>query len=151
MIKVSHEGVDYFCETADEAVDLGAKLRGIYYSGSKKTPQGEHAIGGSRWTVTRFQSFIKQLRDKQLQFLSLVLESPDGVTDSSLRQSLGVSTNKGFGPILTGISRRAKKAGVSLQDILTSEKVQLSANEKVSEFKATAAFAQVAKEAGGIK
>jgi hypothetical protein len=75
----------------------------------------------------------------------------DGVTDSSLRQSLGVSTNKGFGPILTGISRRAKKAGVSLQDILTSEKVQLSANEKVSEFKATAAFAQVAKEAGGIK
>jgi hypothetical protein len=151
MIKVSHEGVDYFCETADEAVDLGAKLRGIHHSVSKKAPQGEHAISGSRWTVTRFQSFIKQLRDKQLQFLSLVLQSPDGVTDSSLRQSLGVSTNKGFGPILTGISRRAKKAGVSLQDILTSEKVQLSANEKVSEFKATAAFAQVAKEAGGIK
>jgi hypothetical protein len=151
MIKVTHEGVDYYCETADEAVDLGAKLRGTTLPGSKRVPHSEHAMGGSRWTVTRFQSFITQLRDKQRKFLSLVLNSPDGVTDSSLRQSLGVSTNKGFGPILTGISRRAKKAGVSLQDIVTSEKVQLSANEKVTEFKATAAFAQIAKDAGGIK
>jgi hypothetical protein len=107
-------------------------------------------FAGSRWTITRFQNFIGQLRDKQRKFLSLVLANPDGVTDSSLRHSLGVSTNKGFGPILTGISRRAKKAGVSLQDIVSSEKVQL-ADEKVTEFKATPAFAQVAREAGGIK
>ncbi len=151
MIKVSHEGVDYYCETADEAVILGAKLRGVPHSGSKKASHSEESITGSRWTFTRFQSFIAQLRDRQRRFLSLVLNSPDGVTDSSLRQSLGVNSNKGFGPILTGISRRAKKAGVSLQDILSSEKVQLSANEKVTEFKATAAFAQVAKDAGGIK
>jgi hypothetical protein len=151
MIKISHDGVDYYCDTADDAVSLGAKLRGIPHSGPKKPPHSEQSTTGSRWTVTRFQSFITQLRDRQRRFLSLVINSPDGLTDSSLRQSLGVNTNKGFGPILTGISRRAKKAGVSLQDILTSEKVQLSANERVTEFKATAAFAQVAKEAGGIK
>lgn len=151
MIKVSHEGVDYWCETTDEAFEMGAKLRGVPHASSKKTAYSEHAIPGSRWTVTRFQSFIKQLKDRQRQFLSIVLESPDGVTDSSLRHSLGVNTNKGFGPILTGISRRAKKAGVSLQDILSSEKVQLSADERVTEFRASAAFAQVAKEAGGIK
>ncbi len=151
MIKVSHEGVDYFCETTDEALELGSKLRGAPLSSTKKASQNESSNTGSRWTVTRFQSFIKQLRDRQRLFLSLVLDSPDGMTDSSLRHSLKVNTNKGFGPILTGISRRAKKAGVSLQDIMTSEKVHLSANEKVTEFKATEDFARVAKQAGGIK
>src|ERR1700737_4060131 len=102
MIKVSHDGVDYFCETAEEAVEIGSKLRGIPHSASKKSQHGEQLISGSRWTVTRFQNFTKQLRDKQRRFLSIVLNSPDGVTDSSLRQSFGVSTNKAFGPILTG-------------------------------------------------
>lgn len=152
MIKVVHDGIEYQCETADDALALGAKLRGIPHSGSKKSaPHSDQPISGSRWTVTRFQSFVRQLKDKQRKFLSLLLDSADGVTDSSLRHSLGLTTNKAFGPILTGISKQAKKAGVSLQDILTNEKVQLSADERVTEFKATAAFVQVSKEAGGIK
>lgn len=151
MIKVVHDGIEYFCETPEDAIALGAKLRGLPHSGSRKASHGDQSISGSRWTVTRFQSFVKQLKDKQRRFLSLVLDSADGVTDSSLRHSLGLTTNKAFGPILTGISKQAKKAGVSLQDILTNEKVQLSADERVTEFKATPAFVQVAKEAGGIK
>lgn len=151
MIKVIHEGVEYQCETTDEAIELGGKLRGSSPDTPKKHNHSDHAISGSRWTVTRFQSFIKQLKDNQRKFLSILVDSPDGVTDSSLRGSLGLTTNKAFGPILTGISIRAKKAGVSLQDILTNEKVQLSADERVTEFKATAAFAQVAKQSGGIQ
>jgi hypothetical protein len=151
MIKVVHDGVEYHCETADEAIELGARLRGTSVPMTKKGVHAEHSIAGSRWTVSRFQSFLAQLKDNQRKFLSIVINSPDGVTDSQLRQSLGLTTNKAFGPILTGISRKAKKAGISLQDILSSEKVQLSADERVMEFKATAAFAQIAKEGGGIK
>jgi len=152
MIRVIHDGVEYHCETAEEALELGARLRGVSATNRKPSGHADHAISGSRWTVSRFESFIKQLKENQRKFLSLVLANPtDGVTDTHLRHSLGLTTNKAFGPILTGISRKAKKSGVSLQDILTSDKVQLSANERVLEFKASPAFAQVAKEAGGIR
>jgi len=149
MITIVHEGIEYRCDTEDEAIALGARLRGTAHS--KKPVHVDSQIAGSRWTTSRFKSFIGQLKDNQRKFLSIVLDSPDGVTDSSLRHSLGLTTNKAFGPILTGVSIKAKKAGISLQDILTNEKVQLSADERVTEFKATAAFAQIAKEAGGIK
>lgn len=151
MIKIVYEGVEYFCETADDALELGSRLREASV-GAKKGAHTEHPpISGSRWTRSRFESFIKQLKEKQKKFLLLVLESStDGVTDQQLRYDLGLTTNKAFGPILTSISRKAKKCGVSLADVLTSEKVQLSADERVMEFKASPAFAQVAKESGGV-
>ena len=97
------------------------------------------------------RSFPRQLRDRQKRFLREIVASPDGVTDSTLRQSFGVKNNKGFGPLLTGISRRAKKVGVSLQDVVVSEKITLSSGEVVLEFKAAPAFLRIAEEGGEIK
>lgn len=154
MFKVTYQGVEIQCETADEAVEIAGKLSGAPAAahGKGHSQQGGSAsFAGSRWTASRFQSFIGQLQDKQRRFLRELTASTDGLTDSALRQSLGLSSNKAFGPILTGISRRAKKVGVSLQDVLTSEKMVLAGGDQFLEFKASPAFAAVAREAGGIK
>src|SRR5437763_5914755 len=142
MFKVVFEGVEIQCETADEAVEIASKL-GSASPERKRTPHFE--VNESRWTTHRFQSFIGQLRERQRTFLSHVVSNPDGVTDASLRQVLGLNTNKGMGPILTGISRRAKKLGFSLEDIITSEKLNLTNGDRVLEFKANPAFAKAAE------
>jgi len=153
MIKIVHQGIEFHCETADDAVALAAKLTGAqlpnaqHYAGRPE----EIAIAGSRWTTSRFQHFMGQLHDQQKKFLKQILGNADGLTDIVLRQSLGLSSNKAFGPILAGVSRRAKKVGVSLQDVLQKEKVILPSGERVLEFKAVPSFVMVAKEAGGIK
>jgi hypothetical protein len=151
MIKVIYRDVEILCDTAEEALEVARGVSGSPTVIASKKHQAEGSMVGSRWTVSRFNSFTKQLKEKQKKFLSLIIESPDAVTDSILRQALGLTTNKAFGPVLAGISRKAKKSGVSLQDVLSSEKVHLSADETVLEFKAKGAFVQVAKEAGGIK
>lgn len=148
MFKVVHQGVEIHCDTVDEAIEIASRL-----SANPKKPAsaGEAVLNGSRWTGTRFQSFLSELRDRQKKFLKELVNSPDGLTDAALRQSLGVQNNKGFGPIITGISRRAKKSGMSLQDILLSEKINLSSGERVLEFKAAPAFVRIATESGGVK
>ncbi len=152
MIKVIYQGVEIQCETADEAIDIASRLSGLPTTAKKSSPAvGDAVLNGSRWTGTRFQSFISELRDRQKKFLKELVNSPDGLTDAALRQTLGVQNNKGFGPIITGISRRAKKSGMSLQDILLSEKISLSSGERVLEFKAAPAFVRIATESGGVK
>lgn len=155
MFRVKHLGVEIICETVDETMEIVSRLSGQSAhpkGGERPGPTIAAGVGhaGSRWTVSRFTSFMSQLQDQQRKLLASLVTSPDGQIDSALRSHLGLSSNKAFGPILTGISRRAKKSGVSLADILTSERIPVG-NEKVLEFKATPAFAAIAKEAGGIK
>ena len=154
MFRIVHQGVEIYCETADETLEIVSRLSGQQAPPpSSKTPSSSGASShpsGSRWTISRFTAFMSQLQDQQRKLLRSLVTSPDGQTDSALRQHLGLSSNKAFGPILTGISRRAKKSGVSLADVLTSERIQVG-DERVLEFKAAPAFASIARDAGGIK
>jgi hypothetical protein len=150
MIKVMHRGIEIHCDTPEEAAAIAERLAGSVSARPEDTGGPGVSGGGSRWTVSRFNSFMAQLRDQQRKLLRSLVNSPDGQTDTALRQHLGLSSNKAFGPILTGISRRAKKAGVGLTDVLVSERITVG-NERVLEFKATPAFASIAREAGGIK
>lgn len=153
MFRIVHHGVEIFCDTVDDALAIAARLAGASEpSGTKHShpaPQSSQA-NTTRWTVSRFSTFMSELQEQQKKMLKALLSSPDGQTDTSLKQHLGLSSNKAFGPILTGISRKAKKVGVSLTDVLTSERITVG-NDRVLEFKACPAFASVAKEAGGIK
>jgi len=153
MYKVVINGVEVWCETPEAVFQLTEKAGGgaTGANGGRHSNPSSSAAIGTRWTVSRFQGFISQLQDKQKRFLREVVSSQDGLTDSALRQTLSLSSNKAFGPILTGISRRAKKAGVGLDDVLKSEKMTLQNGERFLEFKASPAFAAIAREAGGIK
>jgi hypothetical protein len=151
MFRVVHQGVEIYCDTVDATLEIVARLAGKVPAGkSHESTLPSSANAGSRWTISRFNTFMLQLQDQQRKLLRSLVSSPDGQTDSALRQHLGLSSNKAFGPILTGISRRAKKVGVSLADVLTSERISVG-NERVLEFKASPAFANIAKDAGGIK
>lgn len=149
MFKVVFEGVEIHCDTPDDAIELINKLRGS--TASSKDWGRQAMIAGSRWTVSRFQNFANLLRDRQRKFLQQLVDNPDGVTDIALRQSLGLNTNKGLGPILTAISRKAKKVGVDLKEVYSREKITHASGEQVLEFKASSAFIGVAKDAGGMK
>ena len=155
MFRIVHQGVEIYCDTVDETLEIASRLAGQSPSPKAGSPHSaqSHNSGSSvlsRWTVSRFNAFMLQLQDQQRKLLRMLVASPDGQTDTALRQHLSLSSNKSFGPILTGISRRAKKAGVGLTDVLTSERITVG-NERVLEFKAAPAFANIAKEAGGIK
>lgn len=151
MFRVVHNGVEIYCETVDETLEIVNRLSG-HVSTSKPPAHGtQQSAGNSRWTVSRYTAFMSQLQDQQRKLVRALIGSPiDGQTDTALRQQLGLSSNKAFGPILTGISRKAKKVGVGLTDVLTSERIA-AGNERILEFKAAPAFVHVAKEAGALK
>src|ERR1700728_596065 len=114
MIKVIYRDVELLCDTPEEAMQIARGVSGDSILTPKKE-QANGSVAGSRWTVSRFQSFVNTLKDNQRKFLSLIVQSPDGVTDTNIRQVLGLTTNKALGPILSGISKKAKKSGVSIQ------------------------------------
>jgi len=157
-MKVVYEGVEIHCETPEQAVEvaveLAAKLRGTPVTGmgarnGTRSPVAD--LSGSRWTTTRFKNFTSMLREKQRKVLRELLQNPDGITDVVLRQSLNLSDNRGIGPIFTAMSRRAKKVGMSFQDVVISEKSVLTSGERVLEFKAAPSFVAICQEAGGMK
>jgi hypothetical protein len=152
MYKVVIDSVEIHCDTADEAVEVAARLRGVTL-GKNGNSNGQRPVepGLSRWTETRYRNFSALLKDNQKKMMRELIGNPDGIPDATLRQALGLASNKAFGPILTGISRKAKKVGVSLEDVVRSEKVTMSNGDVVLEFKAVPSFAAVASAAGGMK
>ena len=148
MFKIVYEGVEIHCETPDDAIELISKLRGSAPLPRKGKSGG--TIIGSRWTVPKFEKFLSLLHNKQRKFLQELIRNPTGVTDIALRQALTLKTNKGLGPILTAISRRAKKVGLTLSEIYASEKLN-EGKDRVLEFRPSAAFLRVVEEAGGMK
>jgi hypothetical protein len=150
MFKITFHGVEIQCETADETAQIAERLAGISDE-SRPGARSPQPGATSRWTVTRFNSFMATLADRQRKLLRDLVASPDGLTDQVLRQSLSLSNNKAFGPLLTAISRKAKKVGMGIQDVVASEKRTHADGDDFLEFKASPAFVAVARDAGGIK
>lgn len=73
--------------------------------------------------------------------------NPDGVPDATLRRALNLDSNKALGASMGGLSKKAKKLGIGLDDILKSEKLMLN-GEEVLEFKIAPAFLKIAKASG---
>jgi hypothetical protein len=153
MYRVSIDGIEINCDSADEALQLVGHARGhaTMGNGSRSDQVANTQVNGSRWTSTRFQNFDGLLNDTERRVLQELIENPDGIPDATLRQALGLSSNRSFGPIFTGLSRKAKRVGVSFEDVLSSATVRLSNGQTVREFKAVAPFLRVASDSGGLK
>jgi hypothetical protein len=146
MYKVFVDGVEIQCDSADDAIQIASRLRAVSTGQNSGRPisQGSDG-GGSRWTENRFRTFIVGLRDLQAKMLRELVANPDGVPDATLRRALNLDSNKALGASMGGLSKKAKKLGIGLDDILTSSKLVLN-GEEVLEFKAAPAFIKIARE-----
>jgi hypothetical protein len=147
MFKVLVNGVEIQCESVDDAIAIARRLGG----GSGPAPGGTNGAratdDGSRWTETRFRTFTTGLRELQAKMLRELILNPDGVPDATLRRALNLDSNKALGASMGGLSKKAKKLGIGLDDILKSEKLMLN-GEEVLEFKIAPAFLKIAKASG---
>jgi hypothetical protein len=150
--KLKYKGsVEIECDTVDEAVSIAQRLTSMNGASAElPLPDIISADAGVRVTSSRVQEFIGYLDSDQRKFLALLIDSPHGKTDHNLRQALGISDNRALGGILSGISKLAKKAGLSIGDILSSQWVKVGA-ERVKEFKAEPGFRHLAQSTGGLK
>lgn len=147
--RVLIKGREVIAETLD---DLEALLE--RFPGSHATPSEEQAVprgrGGvdGRWPPSRFKDFIGRLTDPQRRMLQELVKSQHGKTARDLASILGFRDAKVFGPVMAAMSKHAKKTGVGIQDVLTTERVDVGDNEKATMFKVADSFARAAGEAG---
>ncbi len=148
MYKVIVDGVEIQCDSADDAIQIASRLRAMSTGQNNGKPISLGIDGGgSRWTENRFRTFIGGLRDLQAKLLRELIANPNGVPDATLRKTLNLKSNKALGASMGGLSKKAKKLGIGLDDILTSGKLTLN-GEEVLEFKAAPAFIKIARECG---
>jgi len=150
--RVLIKGREVFAETLD---DLDALLErypgsGASESGADERHSAQRSKGSQdgRWPASRFKDFISRLSAPQVRMLQELVKSPHGRTAKDLASILGFRDAKVFGPVMAAMSKHAKKTGVRIQDVLTTDRLDLGDNEKVTEFKATDSFAKAASEAG---
>ena len=146
--QILYRGVQIQCESLDEAVAMAERLGGGLV-GSEDGAGQNHGRGvvEGRWTVSRFQDFTGRLSEPQRNMLQELVRNSHGRTAKDLAHTLALSTSKSFGPLLAAMSKHAKKAGVRMEDVLSSERVDLG-DEKMLEFRAAGTFARIAGEAG---
>ena len=146
MFKVTVNGVDIQCESIDDVIALANRL-GSNSPGTGSPNGSRPSDDGSRWTETRFRTFTTGLRELQAKMLRELIQNPDGIPDATLRKALALESNKALGASMAGLSKKAKKLGIGLDDVLKSEKLMLN-GEEVLEFKVAPAFLKMAKASG---
>ncbi|HEV3057063.1 MAG TPA: hypothetical protein VGY48_02395 [Vicinamibacterales bacterium] len=140
--------------TAESLDDLEALLD--RFPGTHSTPAETHspshragkAHPDGPWPASRFKDFIGRLTDSQRRMLQELVKSQHGKTARDLAQILGFRDAKVFGPVMAAMSKHAKKTGVRIQDVLTTERIDVGDHEKATLFKAADSFARAAGEAG---
>jgi hypothetical protein len=150
--RVLIKGREVFAETLDDLDALLERYPGSSGSDANHDERNssQRSKGGQdgRWPASRFKDFISRLSAPQVRMLQELVKSPHGRTAQDLASILGFRDAKVFGPVLAAMSKHAKKTGVRIQDVLTTDRIDLGDNEKVTEFKATESFAKIAGEAG---
>jgi hypothetical protein len=143
MIKVEvlPDRVLFHCETADEAMAIGTRFR----VPTSENISNLHHCPDPQWTAAKYQSFAASLNERQKAMLRELLRKPDGVSANALRQMLGLRTNQGFGPILSWMGHNAKKLGMTLQDVLVSQR-KMANDVEITSFTAVPAFIEIAGE-----
>jgi hypothetical protein len=141
-----------FAETVDDLDALLERYPGSdtddAVSGPRRGSGGKGSAGDGRWPASRFKDFTSRLSPPQLRMLQEVVKSQHGKTAKDLAQMLGFRDAKVFGPLMAAMSKHAKKTGVRVQDVLTTDRIDVGDGDKLTQFKATESFARAAHEAG---
>jgi len=117
MIKFQHRGMQFECNTAEEASELVKRLRA---EDEKKLRRGRRSpvanlladvIGldethASPWNRASFWTFLESLGDPQRRVLALLVRKRR-LTDEQLREALQLRDNRQLAGVLSGISKQA--------------------------------------------
>ncbi len=145
------KGREVFADTLDDLEALLERYPGSSSedaSNERRTSGPSKGGGDGRWPASRFKDFTGRLTPPQLRMLHEIVKSQHGKTAKDLAQILGFRDAKVFGPVMAAMSKHAKKTGVRIQDVLTTDRIDVGDGEKVTQFKATESFARAASEAG---
>ncbi len=150
-IKVQHGNVVFECDTVEEALQIGARLKNSKVDSAETVTEKHGGAGNSRWTEQRYSDFCRYAKGQQKKILEALLESSDGKTDKQLLQLLGMTGSEGkmLGGVLAGMAKNAKKAGVSAHELYTKHRVDIG-DDKTFEYKITDSFKQAHKQFGKI-
>jgi hypothetical protein len=146
--RVLIKGREVIAETLDDLEALLDRFPGSHAAPDEHGVHRPKTTSDGRWPASRFKDFIGRLTDPQRRLLQELVKSQHGKTARDLAQILGFRDAKVFGPVMAAMSKHAKKTGVRIQDVLTTERVDVGDNEKETMFKAADSFARAAVEAG---
>jgi hypothetical protein len=136
---IKYNGEAIYFDTLEEAK---AAIDGKQ-AGSKGT-----SGGAGPWTQGRFKDYIARLSAPQVKILQELVKSPSGVkTAKDLASAGGLSGPKAFGPVMAALSKHAKRAGISFDNVLKSERKDIGGEEMLV-FTASPAFMKTSAEAG---
>jgi hypothetical protein len=142
--KITFRGVEIQCETADDAIEIAHRLatsNGIG-AGSAHSQSADGSL-----EVSRYRELVDSLNSSQKKFLSLLVDNPHGKTDHSLRQELDLEGNKALGGMLSGISKLARKVGVSIDTMWSSDRKKVG-DEIMREFRVRPELKKISGEIG---
>lgn len=108
---------------------------------------GQKGATDGPWTLSRFKDYTGRLSTQQVKMLQELVKSDHGRTAKDLAPALGFGSAKSFGPVLAAMSKHAKKAGISFDAVMKSDRIDVG-NEKMLVFNAAPAFVKIATEAG---
>jgi hypothetical protein len=145
---IKHNGVAIHFENLEDAIAYAEKYGGITAAGAQKNSAGQRNGEGGPWTMSLFKDYTGRLSATQIRMLQEVVKSGHQRTAKDLASTLGFSSGaKSFGPILAAMSKHAKKAGVSFDAVMKSDRIDVG-DEKMLVFNAAPAFVKIASEAG---
>lgn len=101
-------------------------------------------------TASRIKEFVGYLDVKQKRFLTLLFENPHGKSDHTIRQSFGFEGNQQLGGFVSGIAKLAKKAGLSMDQVMSIDWVKIGDSD-AKEYKLHPAFRKIAAESGELR
>jgi len=137
-------------ETLKEALALQAEILGKKpgeHQSKPRIPLNES--GHSVWTDSRYKEFMSYMKGNQRTFLGFLIEHEHPKNDQSVRQALGIRTNRELSGVTAGLVKNAKKVGIPGNELFIREKRNLG-NERVAEYKLTDGFRAMAEKMGDL-
>ena len=120
----SRGAITITCETPEELQDaVDALRRGV---GERPTVAEvvARSLGGipdqNPWTPRVFSDFVQAIGSSQTTVLAWLLQHTRA-TDATLRQAVGVESNKQLAGILSGLSKQAAACHLSAREVFTIE------------------------------
>lgn len=142
MPYIKYNGEPIYFDTLEEARAAIDALSG----GKGKAKTG--SAGHGPWTASRFKDYTGRLSQPQLKLLQELVKSPEGSkTAKDLASAVQFKSDKAFGPVLAAMSKHAKKAGLSFDTIMRSERKDIG-NDSVLVFTVAPSFSKIAAEQG---